>query len=156
MEASAANYSELAAQHAEENSKTFDELEEDKLRREDRLERDPEYDTHVVRLETCVLWMKKLFSNVHTSLQQQFHNRACCAIQCPARLSRWPHSAHASSVGFWASRSERLEKYISCRSVFGSATLALSFRALSHALDVNRWCVHRRDPHVLATGRHSV
>lgn len=49
VEASAANYAELAAKHAEENSKTFDEVEDDKVRRKDRLERDPDYDSHVVR-----------------------------------------------------------------------------------------------------------
>lgn len=44
---SAANYAELAAVHAAENSKTFEEIEVDKARREDRLVREPDYDQHL-------------------------------------------------------------------------------------------------------------
>lgn len=41
---SAEGYSQLAAVHAAENAKTFDEIEADIARREDRLLRDPEHD----------------------------------------------------------------------------------------------------------------
>jgi len=44
---SADNYALLAAQHAEENAKTFPELEADKARRRDRALRDPDYDSHL-------------------------------------------------------------------------------------------------------------
>lgn len=44
---SADNYALLAAQHAEENAKTFPELEADKGRRRDRALRDPDYDSHM-------------------------------------------------------------------------------------------------------------
>ena len=44
---SADNYALLAAQHAEENAKTFPELEADKDRRRDRALRDPDYDSHM-------------------------------------------------------------------------------------------------------------
>lgn len=47
IEESAANYAELAAMHADENGKTFEEIEMDKARREDRLQRDPDYDGHL-------------------------------------------------------------------------------------------------------------
>lgn len=79
MEASAANYAELAAQHAEENSKTFDELEEDKVRRTDRLERSAEYDAHVV-CGCCFISFCGKAIVLH---------RGCCATRCPARCSRW-------------------------------------------------------------------
>ncbi|PRW57618.1 gamma carbonic anhydrase mitochondrial [Chlorella sorokiniana] len=41
---SADTTAQLAALHAEENAKSFDEVEADKARRADRLERDPDYD----------------------------------------------------------------------------------------------------------------
>ncbi|KAK9805832.1 hypothetical protein WJX73_005660 [Symbiochloris irregularis] len=44
---SANNYAALAAVHAAENGKTFAEIEEDKERRQDRMERDPDYDSHL-------------------------------------------------------------------------------------------------------------
>lgn len=44
---SAGSYAELAALHQGENSKTFDEVEWDKIVRQDRLERDPDYDGHL-------------------------------------------------------------------------------------------------------------
>lgn len=44
---SADNYALLAAQHAEENAKTFPELEDAKSRRRDRALRDPDYDSHM-------------------------------------------------------------------------------------------------------------
>lgn len=44
IRAAADDYSALAALHAEENGKTFDEVELDKARREDRYLRDPDYD----------------------------------------------------------------------------------------------------------------
>lgn len=47
IEASATNYASLAAVHASENAKTFEEIEMDKARREDRLQRDPDYDQHL-------------------------------------------------------------------------------------------------------------
>lgn len=44
IRAAADNYCELSAVHAAENSKSFDEIELDKARREDRFLRDPDYD----------------------------------------------------------------------------------------------------------------
>ncbi len=45
--AAADDYSALAAVHAEENGKSFAEVELDKARREDRILRDPDYDLQV-------------------------------------------------------------------------------------------------------------
>lgn len=47
INASAANYAELAAVHAVENAKSAEELAVDAQNREDRLERDPDYDSHM-------------------------------------------------------------------------------------------------------------
>lgn len=44
---SASSYADLAEVHREETSKTFDEIEWDKIVRADRLERDPDYDSHM-------------------------------------------------------------------------------------------------------------
>ncbi|KAK9829503.1 hypothetical protein WJX72_006243 [[Myrmecia] bisecta] len=44
---SAVNYASLAAVHAEENAKTVEEIEEDKAKRLDRAQRDPDYDSHL-------------------------------------------------------------------------------------------------------------
>lgn len=44
VSAAADSYTQLAALHAEENAKSFEEVEMDKARRTDRLERDPDYD----------------------------------------------------------------------------------------------------------------
>ncbi|KAL3152929.1 hypothetical protein ABBQ38_012232 [Trebouxia sp. C0009 RCD-2024] len=44
---SAVNYSALARIHAAENAKTHEEIEADKDAREDRLQRDPDYDSHL-------------------------------------------------------------------------------------------------------------
>lgn len=45
VSSAAESYMQLAMVHAEENAKSFDEVEADKARREDRLSRDPEHDS---------------------------------------------------------------------------------------------------------------
>lgn len=47
ISSSASRYADLADVHREETSKTFDEIEWDKIVRADRLERDPDYDSHM-------------------------------------------------------------------------------------------------------------
>eukprot|EP00210_Caulerpa_lentillifera_P002482 g2379.t1 len=44
---SASSYADLAALHLEENSKTFDQIVFEKKMRKDRLERSPDYDSHM-------------------------------------------------------------------------------------------------------------
>ncbi len=63
--------------HSEENSKTFDELEKDKWNRLDRLERDPDYDSHMVWMcggVLCVLVGVEVVDCVRESWDVHGHN----------------------------------------------------------------------------------